>query len=494
MSYHIYQRRPLHTSARVVLVCTILASLYGLFPPTASAAGQTFYIDCDGRDSASGTSPEQAWRSLAKANAAPLTPGDTLSFKRGCTWEGEFDATWEGTAAQPIIINAYGLGDKPKFIGKSTTVSITGRYQILEYLEVTGTKPSPYRNAQKCKNQPTGWRGGFEFNGDAQYNTVRHSRASGLTVGIRFGGGSNNRALYNELVNNTTMSNNTPPSERYDDDSGAWGVLLNADNNEVAYNYFSGNVACSEDYGVEGASIEVYQASNNYIHHNTSINDTTFTELGGTKDNQSENNVYAYNLYAPVDAETGHFLTVRGTKSKWGGNPGTEFYNNTGYWVDLGISCSAGCDETILSAHNNIIWSRDDAPWSAFYASAPINESNNIFWRADGDPGVNVRKGGKMDETSRIINPQFVNIAEKDFRLRSNSPAIDTATEEPHNLLNITGDVEGNRVPTGRCPDIGAFEYIPEQVTSLAIDPPIFQFHAGRIIFLPLIAMSQPCT
>ena len=390
-------------------------------PIIAAPNGPAYFVDCNGNDNANGTSSANAWKSVRKANAATLRAGDSLLFKRGCSFQGPLNANWRGTGNAPVYIGAYGTGNAPMIRnGSPSVVSVSGTYQVIDSLEVSADQPSPYRNARKCQSQPTGWRVGFEFNGNSSGNTVQRSKASGLTAGLRFAGGSRNRAIANTLTNNTVMSQNTP--EQYDDDSGAWGVLLNADNNEVAFNTFGGNTACSEDYGIEGASVEVFQASGNLVHHNVSINDSTFTELGGTSDRPARNNAFAFNLYAPVKTG-GELLVLRGRESKWGGNPGTKFYNNTAYQVSLGISCSDGCDSSILSARNNIIWSRDKGSRNALWSNAPFDEGNNFFWRNDGKPSVTV-EGGRLATTSKVVNPKFVDVDKLDFRLSPDSPAI----------------------------------------------------------------------
>jgi F5/8 type C domain len=420
--------------------------------------GNGYYVDCDaGNDANAGTSPSSAWRSINKANAAALTAGQSLLFKRGCSFTGPLRANWKGTSSSPVFLGAYGTGNAPMIRnGSPAVVSIGGEYQTFDNLEVSADQPGPYKNAQKCKTTPTGWRVGFEFSGNAQFNTVQQSKASGLTAGIRFGGGSRNRAIANTLTNNNVISTNTPPSEAFDDDSGAWGILLNADNNEVAYNSFGGNSNCSEDYGIEGASVEVYQASGNYIHHNRSINDSTFTELGGSPDRYSRNNVFAYNLYAPVTTG-GELLVLRGLGSKWGANPGTKFYNNTAYMVSVGISCSDGCDASILSARNNIIVSRGDTGKGALWADKQFDEGNNIYWRIGGNPSARI-EGGSIAASSKIADPKFANATNYDFRLSAGSPAINAGSESIAQSLKITTDIDGKALPASGV-DIGASEF-----------------------------------
>jgi hypothetical protein len=424
----------------------------------AQPSGTAFYVDCNGgNDGNDGTNPSSAWRSMGKANAAKLSAGQSMLFKRGCTWSGPLFAVWRGAANVPVFIGAYGEGNAPMIRnGYPAAVSISGQYVVVDSLETSADAPGRYSNAQNCKSTPQGWRIGFEFNGDSRYSTVQRSKASGMTGGIRFGGGSKNRAIANTLTNNVVMSNNTPSWQGRDDDSGAWGVLLNANDNEVAYNNFGGNSACSEDYGVEGASVEVYEASGNYIHHNKSINDTTFTELGGSWNKPSQNNTFAYNLYAPIKTG-GELLVLRGYDSKWGGNPGTKFHNNTAYQVTVGISCADGCSSRILSAHNNIIWSRQNTGKGALWASGPFDEGNNIYWRS-GLPTSAKIEGGAIASSSKITDPKFVDPENYNFQLAAGSPAINAGASSIPQALGISSDLLGTLIPSSGV-DIGAIEH-----------------------------------
>lgn len=89
----------------------------GLFTTTAEA-GRVFYVDFQaGNDSASGLSPEQAWRrspgdalATGKPLATVLQPGDTVRFKGGVRYRGTIAPKTSGTADNPIIFDGSGWG------------------------------------------------------------------------------------------------------------------------------------------------------------------------------------------------------------------------------------------------------------------------------------------------------------------------------------------------------------------------------------------------
>jgi hypothetical protein len=312
-------------------------------------AAATYYVDCSaGNDANSGTSASAAWKTLTKANAASLTAGGRLLLKRGCTFTGPLYAKWTGTADAPITIAAYSEGNVPLVKGhdaQGNVIKVTGSYQVLDGLQATANAPAADPN---CQNQPVGWRIGFAFYGGA-YNTVQNSKAFGLTAGVHLSGASHhNRVLSNALVDSKNMSVNT--NNGGSDDSGGWGLLLNGDDNEIAGNSFSGNQTwCSYDFaGGEGASIEIYKAQRNHIHHNVSVQDKTFTELGGDSTKQPNGNTFAYNLFVNTRHASSEFLNLRGT--------GNRALNNVGYQTgSSSIALNAPGDTTTV-IKNNIFW------------------------------------------------------------------------------------------------------------------------------------------
>jgi hypothetical protein len=88
--------------------------LAALLASQALAAATTYYLDADkGSDENKGTSPQSAWKSLDKANARSLAPGDSLLLKRGCVFRGNLAPKGSGREGAPIILGAYGEGARP---------------------------------------------------------------------------------------------------------------------------------------------------------------------------------------------------------------------------------------------------------------------------------------------------------------------------------------------------------------------------------------------
>ncbi|MEU9986889.1 right-handed parallel beta-helix repeat-containing protein [Streptomyces sp. NPDC048045] len=75
-------------------------------------AGRTFYLSPDGDDGDDGRAPRTAWRTLRRADAVRLQPGDRLLLKGGTRFPGTLsigpgDA---GNARRPVVIGSYGTG------------------------------------------------------------------------------------------------------------------------------------------------------------------------------------------------------------------------------------------------------------------------------------------------------------------------------------------------------------------------------------------------
>ena len=95
-----------------------LASGAGLFLASlGTAQAGTFYVDARaGDDQRTGLSPADAWRSLEQVNRAALQPGDVVLFKRGEVWRGSL-VPRRGREGAPVTYRAYGQGARPLLLG-----------------------------------------------------------------------------------------------------------------------------------------------------------------------------------------------------------------------------------------------------------------------------------------------------------------------------------------------------------------------------------------
>lgn len=79
--------------------------------PRAPIAGTAYHVSPEGSDDADGTSPQRAWRTIARANEQELRPGDAVLLEGGAELgDEELVADTSGTRERPIVYGSYGDG------------------------------------------------------------------------------------------------------------------------------------------------------------------------------------------------------------------------------------------------------------------------------------------------------------------------------------------------------------------------------------------------
>jgi parallel beta-helix repeat protein len=394
---------------------------------TLPGTGPNYYVDdAGGNDGNSGTSESAAWRSLDKATSFTLPPGARLLFRRGGVWSGALKVQESGSGGLPVVIASYGSGPLPIIQGGNDCVQLAGSGIIVMQIQM-----------HDC------W-AGVGIEGGASFNRVEANIMTGNVAGVHVSSGASDNAIVgNTLQNNNKMSVNTPGGN---DDSGAFGVLLNGDRNEVAHNLISGSDAFSHDYGRDGAAVEVYEGQGNHVHHNTAVDNQTFSELG---DSRTRDNTFAYNLVLSSLPDS-TFLVTRGGEDGYGPVANTRLFNNTVVMTGSGSEgfvCHGGCNGGVLTMRNNII----QAVHKAGYADGAFDEDYNLY------------HGGitqfPLGPHSTVGNPMFSNAAGGDFHVVGGSPALDTGVD-----VGYSADREGRPVPRDgngdgiAVADRGAFE------------------------------------
>lgn len=96
--------------------------------------GQSYYLSSSTGNDANDGSRESPWSSLAKISSTALKAGDTVCFKRGDRFNGHFVIKGSGEMGNPIVIRAYGTGEKPLITGEVGEAN-GGDYQEAIYVE-----------------------------------------------------------------------------------------------------------------------------------------------------------------------------------------------------------------------------------------------------------------------------------------------------------------------------------------------------------------------
>ena len=93
----------------------LLLLIYSFWQPVWGQT--TYYVAADGSDVNNGLSANTPFQSLARINSLSLQPGDNILLRRGDTFRGTLIVAQSGTADKPIVVDAYGSGNKPIIAG-----------------------------------------------------------------------------------------------------------------------------------------------------------------------------------------------------------------------------------------------------------------------------------------------------------------------------------------------------------------------------------------
>jgi hypothetical protein len=423
---------PQRAGAFVPRIAAVPGRAAPLLERSRAAAGRVFYVDGrKGDDEAPGTSSGKAWRSLDRASAARMRPGDTLLFRRGGRWKGTLTLAGKGTAARNITVGSYGKGPRPKISGRDgDCVIVKGSYWRISDLR-----------ASDC-----GW-GGFRI--DGRHNDLWDVYADHNVAGVWVtDDGADNVIRDSQMVGNDRMSvDDAEP----DNDSGAFGVLLNGDDNRVIGNLITGSYAPSQDYVSDGAAVEIYDGDRNLVAHNIARDNDTFTELGHEPDGSASGNLFANNVVTSSRTR-GSFLVTRGPGHIVGPVMGTVAVNNSVYLParkTIGFSCADGCSKKILVLRNNAV---EVGGTIGYEDGSGIDDAGGVY---DGK-----LSHFKLGHRSIRTDPRF--LSRTDLRLRAGSPAIGQGV--PLGLswyggASLAHDAAGRAIRHSKNPDAGAYQY-----------------------------------
>ncbi len=99
-------------NVRVILKVTLYLLVVG-----EVQAQKTYYLSPYGNDSHSGLSPQQAWKTLAKASQMTCMAGDSLLLECNGVYHGTLSLKGSGNAWAPVVIGSYGNGNMPLITG-----------------------------------------------------------------------------------------------------------------------------------------------------------------------------------------------------------------------------------------------------------------------------------------------------------------------------------------------------------------------------------------
>ena len=352
---------------------------------------------------------------------------------------------------------AIELEDLDHVIIDNCTVGLYSGYQGVRLVGCSGTVDyceikncmieSGYNNWDYSYLRPDGYhlQDGIYIGHGANYNKVYGNTISNwghACVGVENLDHPAETSNYNEIFENILTSPNTNYNRGFFTDAGSTTGMcaynkiyrnliqnttvknqIHGNNNEVYYNIII-NVIDNPNYGESwfAQGISMFSAEGQVCHDNKIYN----------------------NVICNTD-DIG--LTIIDDKG-WGVKENNLIKNNIifNFGGDYGISITDWDYGTVKgnTYQNNLIYK--------------FGESNVIYYRgsAESVSTFNGENGNNNDVIGNNIqlDPLFADPFNNNFNLQSTSPAIDAGFD-----VDLTEDFDGNSVPHGLAPDIGAFEY-----------------------------------
>lgn len=370
--------------------------------------GSVYYVDqTNGSDSNSGSSVSAAFRTIKKGTSV-LKAGDSLFVRAGTYAESLRNAIPSGSSwSEPVTVAAY--------LGEVVTIKPpVGADRVLHF---DGAK-TQFISVE-----------GFILDGinvkydvvkitysDTDLNHAHHIRIKNCDIknsashqGILSTGGGN--AGNNQFIGLDVHDNGNSELDH--------GLYISSSNNVVEKCRIHHNFG----YGIHlyGSKGDI---NNNIVRRNRVYNNGSITNKAGILVSGGNGNMVHHNIVY------GHKHGIRVDYNV----TNTKVFNNTVYGRDFmtgGIAI--GTTSTGAIVRNNLV-----------YRTYPGNEID--------DYGT----GTILSNNLEGVTPRWLNPDAGDFRLRSDSPAIDSGTD-----CGLSGDFDNNPCPAGKAADVGAYEYQP---------------------------------
>jgi hypothetical protein len=436
--------------------CLLLIFVFLVLPLSAT----TYYIDncvTAGSDSNNGTSTSTPWLTVAKVNGFSFFPGDTVKFRKTCSWNEVLNPSVSGSDGSPITFDAYGSGANPQLTPiASTNVLTIGplAYLIFNNLTFLGANGAGITITDPGASTPAN---------NLIFNNVVSNLNGSSGVALQYGSNhitiSNSQMDYNGVL------------EIGDDNGisiGDFGVAshdITIDACDIGYNY-NENVAVSVT--ADGKSPYNITVSHSRLHHTANSEHPDGFHMDGAVTGAV---VYGNLIYA----NSGNGL---GFNSNTYGSPRVLIYGNTICGNGTGGNRTDGANlDANVTIKNNIFCSNPGYEVEIPNSTSVTSDYNDFYHTSgnsfsyNGTPYITLeawRVATKGDMHSMSANPLL--LGRSDFRLDVSSPAIDAGVNLGPNYqmaLNpdvstwFPGEVNRNNYGTGWA--IGAYVYDPSR-------------------------------
>ena len=426
------------------LLATILISII-IFIIRVEA--NEYYLSSKGDDSTSGTI-EQPWMSIGKLNEQDFKPGDIIYFERGSKFTGGLLIEESGKPENPIIFTAYGTGKSPLLVNRNhdvingNIIQISGSHIIIDGFYFRDGLP-----ANRQKRIGARQSGVIFINEGANHNIIRNCEIENCPMGIQVYG--EYCLITQNFIHDCNIFLSYP-------NWGPVGIMLATSNNEISYNHFRNYYSIGGSFGADGGAIEIdvsdIPKENINIHHNFSIDNEGFLEI-------ISGDIKNVHIHHNISEDFQDFIFF------WGG---TECIveNNTVLCTKpqnsrVHVVFSFSQDSSVIIRNNIFVLANGLQVFAgdSVYEATHYDQYhyNNIYFCIDGSVKDPVAK--PLGKGEKIVDPLFFDYNSRDFHLCPGSPAIDAGV-----VVDTQSDFDGSKIPFGKGPDIGAYEYMGKLV------------------------------
>jgi hypothetical protein len=99
-----------------------------------------YYVSPSGDDNNIGSSPNEAWRTIAKVNSMTFASGDQILFERDGVWNEKLIISSSGTQESPIHFGTYSNGEKPTIDGRNILSQCVASENQADYIVIDGLR------------------------------------------------------------------------------------------------------------------------------------------------------------------------------------------------------------------------------------------------------------------------------------------------------------------------------------------------------------------
>jgi hypothetical protein len=378
----------------------------------AAGANQvpTFYVSGDGDDSADGSTPQKAWKTLARADQHTFLPGEHLLLRGGDTFAGTISlkAGEAGQAAKPVAISSYGTGTATIKAGQTPGIAIHDTAGVaVSNLTLIGDGPlkSPEAGIDVYNDLP----------GDVLLDgvSVTGVDVSGFRDGMSVVGGNGSSGFSHLEVTDSKLHGNR--------DNGLISDGLSGSALPPGRHQF-------HDFHVSG--VRAFDNAGNPANHKTSTG--SGIDLGGVDGGLIENSV-AYNNGGACDSSNGPVGIWIHDASAVQIRHNVSYSNRTaGYTDGGGFDIDQSTVNTVME--QNLTYD-NWGPGYMVYAGAAdvVSTGNTVRYNVSIDDA-----GGPKDADSITYGAMMLAGYEKDLTVHHNT-VQQTSSADKATLLNVGG-------------------------------------------------------